>query len=838
LREQWSAHDGHEIKTEGDAFFVAFETATQAIAACAAAQRVLATHPWPADATIQVRMGLHTGEAHLVGENDYVGLDVHRAARIAATTHGGQVVISESTRALAAGDLPEGVSLIDLGEHRLKDLSRPEHLYQLKIEGLSAEFPPLKSLDAVANNLPSQMTSFVGRDSELVKGRELLQQGRLLTLTGPGGMGKTRLSIQIAADVSDAFKHGVFFVPLAPISDPDLVPSAVCLAVGVQEIGTRDPLDALIDHVRDKALLVVLDNFEQVLPAAGGMGRVLKEAVGMKFIATSRAPLHIYGEQEFPIPPLGLPDATGPLSLEAISEFDSIRLFIERAMAVKPDFRVTEENAGAVAQICALVDGLPLAVELAAARIRLFSPQAMLARLQSNLADLSGGARDLPERQQTLRGAISWSYDLLADDVKTLMARFAVFVRGGYLADIEAVCGATGGEPIDVLSALETLVDQSLVRPVEDADEPRFMMLHVIREFALEQLEASGEADEIRSRHAATFLDHAEEVAPRLRGAESTPLLDRLVTEHDNLRAALGHMMASGNEEGALRMVSALWRFWQQRGYLLEGMERTKAVLALPGAANFPQARLRGLEAAGGIAWWQGDVPICISYYEQALALARELGSPAEVANALYNLSFPLGTGEATADRALELNREAIATFDSLGDRAQAARSRWGAAGLLQTMGLNEEASELSEGAAATFRELNLRFDLAWALHYVGLMAIRLNRLDRAHEALSEGFTLLSEAGDLSGYPIFLGDFSDLAVAEGDPERALRLRGASNRLQAQTGAGLESATTGSYHTRVSTGAEISEQRAQELLEEGRAMTPEQVVALALGREET
>jgi tetratricopeptide (TPR) repeat protein len=373
---------------------------------------------------------------------------------------------------------------------------------------------------------------------------------------------------------------------------------------------------------------------------------------------------------------------------------------------------------------------------------------------------------------------------------------------------------------------------------VEDADEPRFMMLHVIREFALEQLEASGEADEIRSRHAATFLDHAEEVAPRLRGAESTPLLDRLVTEHDNLRAALGHMMASGDDEGALRMVSALWRFWQQRGYLLEGMERTKAVLALPGAANFPRARLHGLEAAGGIAWWRGDVDTCVSYYEQALALAREVGTPAEVANALYNIAFPLGNSEATADRALELNREAIAAFDSLGDRAQAARSRWGAAGVLQTKGKYEEASELSEGAAATFRELNLRFDLAWALHYVGLMAIRLDRLDRAREALSEGFTLLSEAGDLSGYPIFLGDFSDLAVAEGDPERALRLRGASNRLQAQTGAGLESATKDSYHTRVSTGAEISEQRAQELLEEGRAMTSDQVVAFALGREET
>jgi tetratricopeptide (TPR) repeat protein len=361
------------------------------------------------------------------------------------------------------------------------------------------------------------------------------------------------------------------------------------------------------------------------------------------------------------------------------------------------------------------------------------------------------------------------------------------------------------------------------------------LMLHVIREFALEQLEASGEADEIRSRHATTFLSHAEETAPHLTGGESTPLLDRLLVEHDNLRAALGYVAASGKDEAGLRLVSALWRFWQQRGFLLEGMDRIKSVLALPGVADFPTARMHALEAAGSIAWWRGDVPACIDYYEQALALAREVGSQADVANALYNLAFPLGTNKDTANKALDLNREAIAAFDSLGDRAQAARSRWGMAAVLQTMERYEEASDLSEGAAATFRELDLRFDLIWALHYAGLMAVRLNRLDRAREALIEGFTLLSEAGDLSGYPIFLGDFSDLAIAEGHPEKSLRLRGASIRLQALTGAALEEATSGSYHPRDTTGAEFSEERARELQDEGRAMTPEQAVAYALTR---
>jgi predicted ATPase/class 3 adenylate cyclase len=835
LREQWSTHDGHEVKTEGDAFFVVFDQAPDAVAACAAAQRSLAAYAWPADAPIRVRMGLHAGEAHVVAESDYIGVDVHRAARIVSAAHGGQVVVSESTRSLAAGDLPEGVSLIDLGEHRLKDLNRPEHLYQLKIDGLGSEFPALKSLDHVANNLPTQLTSFVGRDKELVRGRQLLQQSRLLTLTGPGGTGKTRLSMQIAAEVSDSFEHGVYFVPLAPISDPGLVPSAVGQAIGVREIGNRDPLDALIDHAKDKQLLIVLDNFEQILPAAAAVSQVLKGAPEVKLIATSRAPLRVYGEQEFAIPPLALPDPASLPPPDVLSTYEAVRLFIERAMAVKPDFEVTDENAAAVAEITALVDGLPLAVELAAARIRLFSPQAMVSRLKSSLADLSGGARDLPERQQTLTGAITWSYDLLDDDVKKLMARFAVFVRGGFLEDIESVCGAIGEQKIDALSGLESLVEQNLVRPVEDTDEPRFFMLHVIREFALEKLSASDEGDEIRSKHAETFLRHVEEAAPHLTGAESKLWLDRLETEHDNIRAALTHMQASGNVEHAERLVSSLWRFWQMRGHVVEGVERIKGVLVLPGAANHPNARMRALEAAGGIAWWQGDVPACIGYYEEALSLARQVGSKAELANALYNMAFPLGTTE-TVDRALDLDQEALTLFEELGDRAGSARTRWGMTGLLATQEHFEEASDLAETVVAAFRDLDLRFDLTWALHYAGLMAVHLQRLGRAREALTEGLTLLAEAADLSGYPIFLGDFSDLAIAEGDPERALRLRGASTTLQAQTGAGIEEATAGTYHARQSLGAGITEERVQALLEEGRAMTPDQAVAYALSKE--
>ena len=463
LREQFAAHEGAEVNTEGDAFFVAFAQATQAVAACAAGQRALYAHPWPEDAVIRVRMGLHTGEAAMVG-GDYMGLDIHRAARIASSAHGGQVVLSDATKVLCEGSLPDGVTLVDLGEHRLKDLAKPERIWQLRIDGLPDEFPPLKSLDKTPNNLPTQLTSFVGRDKELAEGLRLLDQSRLLTLTGPGGTGKTRLSMQIGAEASDHFKHGVYFVPLAPISDPELVPSTVLQAMGVHDSDSRPPQEQLVAHLKEKEVLLILDNFEQILPAAGYVGEVLKASPTSKAVATSRAALKVYGEQEFPIPPLGVPDIAAEVSLDDLAQFEGVKLFIERAVALKPDFKLTAENAAAVAGIAALVDGLPLAIELAAARIKLMPPKAMLARLQDRLGELGGGARDLPERQQTIRGAIAWSYDLLDEGTQRLFARFAVFVRGGSLDQVEAVCGPADEVGGDVLDGISTLLDHNLVR--------------------------------------------------------------------------------------------------------------------------------------------------------------------------------------------------------------------------------------------------------------------------------------------------------------------------------------------------------------------------------------
>ncbi len=445
LRLAFGAWDGIEVDNQGDSFFVAFPAAADAVVAAVTAQRALAGHPWPDGVSVRVRMGLHTGEPINIGER-YIGVDVHRAARVGAAAHGGQVLLSRTTADLVARALPVGVALRDLGPHRLKDLEHPEHLYQLVVEGLPADFPPLRTLDSRPNNLPLAPTPFVGREREVAQVVALLRHAdvRLLTLTGPGGTGKTRLGQRVAAELLDDFPDGVWFVDLAPITDPALVAATIARVLGVQE-GADQPLVAsLIEQLREKRLLLVLDNFEQVVGAALQVAEVLAACPGLKVLVTSRVALRLSREHEYPVPPLALPDPRRLPPLDRLSQYEAVRLFIERAQAVKPDFAVTNENAPAVAEICHRLDGLPLAIELAAARVKLLPPRALLARLGHRLQVLTGGARDLPARQQTLRGAIDWSYRLLAPEEQALFARLAVFVGGRTLEAAEAVCGGEG----------------------------------------------------------------------------------------------------------------------------------------------------------------------------------------------------------------------------------------------------------------------------------------------------------------------------------------------------------------------------------------------------------
>jgi len=507
LRAAFDADGGVEIQTEGDAFFVVFASASAAAAACIAAQRVLVAYPWPSDSRIRVRMGLHTGEATPTPDGDYTSLEVHRAARIAAAGHGGQVLVSETTRALVSGMLPADVTIRDLGEHRLKDL-RPERLSQLVAAGLPADFPPIRSLDRRPNNLPTQLTSFVGRDDDLATTLLLLDASRLLTLTGPGGIGKTRLALQLAAAAADRYPDGIWFVPLEPLREAELVPGTIARAVGLADSGVRPTMELLVEHLARRTCLLVLDNFEQVIAAAPLAAQLLRACPNLTIVTTSRGALHVSGEQEYAVPGLPAPPdqrhlstfelARLPAEIRAadpatLNQYEAVRLFVARALAVRADFRVTNENAPAVAGICATLQGLPLAIALAAARVKVLAPDAILERLEHRLELLASASRDLPERQRTLRGAIAWSYDLLDDAGRRLLARLAVFVGGCDLAMIEQVCDPGAELGVDLLEVLATLVDQSLVRSDDIAGSARFSLLDTIRTYGAERLDASGE---------------------------------------------------------------------------------------------------------------------------------------------------------------------------------------------------------------------------------------------------------------------------------------------------------------------------------------------------------
>ncbi|MGH2406477.1 MAG: adenylate/guanylate cyclase domain-containing protein [Candidatus Limnocylindrales bacterium] len=840
LRAAFRASNGFEIKTEGDSFFVVFRSAPAAVAATVAAQRGLAAHTWPADAPVRVRMGLHTGEGVLVPDGDYVGIDVHRAARVAAAGHGGQVLVSSTTRGLVDSSLAPDVSIRDLGEHRLKDLSRPEQIGQLVIAGLPDQFPPLKTLTNLPNNLPLMLTSFVGREKEVAAARALLATTRLLTLTGPGGTGKTRLALQLAAEAIDDFPDGVYFVPLEPITDATLVPETIASTLGLPDTGSVPIAERLQAHLAGRRMLLVLDNFEQVTDAGPLVADLLKGAPGLRCIATSRAALRVYGEQEFPVPPLGLPDPAHLPPLEALTQYEAVALFITRARTMRPDFAVDNANAPAVAEICARLDGLPLAIELAAARIKLLSPQDMLPRLTSRLALLGGsGARNLPARQQTLRGAIAWSYDLLDEAGRRLLRRLSVFVGGFALEAAEAVCGpAAEGAPdssIDVLETVAALVDQSLLRQSDLQTHTRFVMLETIREFAMEALEECGERPEIRRRHATYFMDFAERAAPLLTAEDRATWLDWLEHEHDNLRAAIAWAIEVADPVVGSRLGAALWRFWQTRGHLREGQRRLAAILAIAGCTDHPVERMHALEAAGGVAYWLGEMDSGAGYYEEALAIARERGVPAEIAQALFNLSFTMIMPRSDVQRGEALVNESLAIFRELGDEAGILRAIW-ARGTVQIFREDWAAAARDNREALVIaRKLHDAYWTSWSLHMLGASETELGDLAMAREHLDEALDLLESSGEITGIVLALDDFAKWWAKSGDPPRAVRLAAAARKLQAQTEAFLATFSVEMFGLDA-TMLELEDADTERYAAEGGALTVEQAVALARGGE--
>ncbi len=731
------------------------------------------------------RMAIHTGAAEPLN-NDYTASCLNRLARLLAAAHGGQILLTLTSHQLMYDRLPEGISLRDMGTHRLRDLLHPEHVYQVAGAGLPSDFPTLRTIDRFLNNLPLQLTPFIGREREVESACNIMRGSvRLLTLTGPSGTGKTRLGLQVAAELCEEFEDGTFFVGLASVSEPEFVIPSIASALGVREGQGQSPFEALKGYLRDRRSFLVLDTFEHVTVAAPDIAELLTTCHLVKVLVTSRSALHVRGEHEHPVPPLALPERVPFPSLSRLTQYEAVRLFIDRSLAVKPDFVVTSENAPAVAEICHRLDGLPLAIELAAARSRILSPQAMLARLERRLPLLVGGAQDLPIRQQTLRGAIAWSFDLLSREEQRLFAHLAAFSGGCTIESAIDVAGhhlRADEREILVLDGLASLVDKSLLKRRDQVDgEPRFMMLDTIREFGWEHLVVENELEPLLERHASWCVTLGEEIEPLLIGPDQERGLDLLGNEHDNLRSALSRLLASGQPELALRLAGAIWRYWSIRGFFTEGRDWLERSLVSTEDVR-PLVRVKAFHGAACLAGDQGDHGRAIAMYEKTLAMHKSLGDMKGVAYTLNNMGIEY-RNEGDYVRASALYEEALSLRRTLFDT-------WGVAASLNNLGAVacdqgdlERAVKLHQESLALTRALGDKRGISRGLYCLGNVAQKRESVHEAAEMYAESLKLRRRLGDKVGIAETLEALTVVSAPYGESTSAARLFGAAEAIR-------------------------------------------------------
>ena len=788
LRHAFGERGGVEVDAAGDGLYVAFPSARSALVAGIEAQRAVSGHEWTAGATVAVRMGLHTGEA-LSGEGGYVGIDVHRAARICAAGHGGQLLISQTTHDLVADELPAGITLRDLGEHRLRDLAGQQRLYQAVVPDLPSEFPPLRTVDSRPNNLPRQLTTFVGRERQLSEAKRLLASSPLLTLTGPGGVGKTRIALQLADELlGGELNDGAWMVDLGVLTDPDFLAPAVAASLGLAEQPGRPLLATILDHLRSRQLLLVLDNCEHVVAESAELAdSLLRASPSLRIVATSREALGIAGEAVFPVPSLALPEHDRSLPLDQLSGFEAIRLFADRAAAVLPTFELTAANAPAVAQICRRLDGIPLALELAAARVRALSVEQIAARLDDRFRLLAGGSRAAVPRHQALRAAVDWSFDLLSEPERATWRRLSVFAGGFTLEAAEAICAGEGVDEADVLDLLSRLVEKSLVVSEAMVSEARFRLLETVRQYAREKLMGSGEAADALRRHRDWFLAVVARIEPQFfGGVRAGSGIDELDREHDNLRAGLEWSADEPGEAAAgLRLAAGLWRFWETRGHVVEG--RTWLERLLEGSSDASlTVRSSALTGAGVLAYLQGDYDAAFAFHEESLILHRQVGNPQSIAYAANNLAN-VAVQQDDYARARSLYEEALELGRAAGDIRGSAIALINLADVVARQGDLDAARSRFEESIATFREHGDDWGMAFALDSFGLVARRYGDHPSARSFHGKAIEISRGLGDERGVARALAHLAEVAGVEGDVVGAATLHRESLAIRQRLG---------------------------------------------------
>ena len=834
LRDAFAKGHGKVVDTQGDAFLVAFSRARDALATAVAAQQALTKHSWADGASLQVRMGLHSGEP-ISTTDRYVGLDVHRAARICSAGHGGQILLSDAVSGLAARDLPPGVTLRDLGTHRLKDLQQAEHLLQVVHPDLRGDFPPLKSLDARPNNLPRQLTSFIGREKEMGEVKRLLSTADLVTLTGSGGAGKTRLAFQVAADVIEHYPDGVWLAEFAPIADSALVPKIVASALNVPEQPGRDMTETLADALRHKALLLVLDNCEHLLaPSRDLAATLLRKCPQIRILATSREGLGVPGETLWRVPSLSVPEDVRHLPPpEELVLYDAVRLFADRAVATTPGFTVTSKNASALTQVCQRLDGIPLAIELAAARVKVLSVEQIAARLDDRFRLLTGGSHIALPRHQTLVAAIDWSYNLLSEPERVLLRRLSVFAGGWTLEAAETVCAGEGVEARAILDVLTSLVDKSLVPAETQHGEARYRLLETVRQYARDRLVEAGEETGVRARHRDWYLRLAEQAEPELRGSEQELWIERLATEIDNFRSALEWSLMQQSQTGAaMRLAAALWQFWRTRDYSGEGSRWLDRALAHDGGAP-ASVRAEALRAAASLTRDSGQLERAAALAEESLALSRRLGDKLRIARALL-ISVAVAASLGDSHKAERLAAEGLTYSREAGDKTMIADALIESGELARSRGDYEAARSFYEESLTINREVGGKRAIYATLHNLAAVAVARGDHQRAETFLREALDISRKLKHRVGITVGLMGFAGMANARGQQDRAARLLGATDVLMSTLGVRFHHADQVEYDGYVDAArTALGDVTFAAAWAEGRAMTLEQTIEYAL-----